>query len=924
MFKDKSKTIVERIANQDAKINELVDEMNKSVEIVNGYTTDEETRVANEQVRIEYYNQRKEEINSINEQLDNIESKKADKTTTNNIQQQVNNLVLGAVGDGNNAEVVQARNGSRLLNDRLNHYDSLLNYKYINILTSSQRLSITGISGFTNVDYIDSEPITFDFNSMNPLDRIYIGQKYNLTDMVIGKRYFAMGTARLIQGGGASVGFNNIGTHYSPKNFGVDMSSNLSEGGTYNPLTSEWTRFGVMFDWQEGQTGLEFVVNSSSKNAIIEVKELMLFDVGDIYENSEKLNDLYNKGYIYDKIPEFKEENRIKHIEDKTLIFENSLSAISKGFKNYNLISDLNVNIIGEYTYFNREKDTFTLTASSDVKIRTAPLELEVGKSYYIVVRLLEGGLYGYSNNYFTLNRIEAGLYRDATNVLNVSEIIKRTDNILIYKYTCPSIYHPFYGGLGNTHNGYTYSYTDVKISLAIIPEEYYIDEYSTSNVVSINDSIGAVHPNKSFELFDKSIMYFSEHGDDSNSGVLPNCPKKSIDKWLKNGNITCLLKSGDTFYTSLTIGSNTTLSSYGGNKKPIISGVRKSNNKLVSIGNNLYSVTLECFDVGFIRFLGESDWNMKRKVVSDSNVQDGEYHFDKSTKTLKIYSIKDISNMYIEYTDGSTGIAVPNGVKNVLIDNIEVYGFGVHGIEPNINTDNITIENCYVHLIGGSFLPYQNIKLGNGIQIWMYNSNNIFVRNNVVEDCYDAGLTHQFTGTASNSEYVTSKNIVFEKNIVKRCFWNLECYNGCDTQDCHVVVKDNIFLDGLDITNGYRENSDTPNQALMLLRTTRGSNDIIEIKDNIFIKSSLHPVAFSLGNAVDVTVESDRYKFSNNIIACHTDKIYKYPPDSIINSITSNDIIIINHNPKTFEEMCILGYVNGELSNKLTSITKF
>ena len=81
MFNDKSKTIVERISKQDAKINELVDEMNKSVEIVNGYTTDEATRVANEQVRIEYYNQRKEEINSINGEI-------------NSINEQIDNIVL--------------------------------------------------------------------------------------------------------------------------------------------------------------------------------------------------------------------------------------------------------------------------------------------------------------------------------------------------------------------------------------------------------------------------------------------------------------------------------------------------------------------------------------------------------------------------------------------------------------------------------------------------------------------------------------------------------------------------------------------------------------------------------------------------------------------------------------------------------------
>ena len=56
----------------------------------------------------------------INDNLNNIENNKADKTETSNIQQQVNNLVLGAVGDGNNAEVIQARGKFSVLNERLN------------------------------------------------------------------------------------------------------------------------------------------------------------------------------------------------------------------------------------------------------------------------------------------------------------------------------------------------------------------------------------------------------------------------------------------------------------------------------------------------------------------------------------------------------------------------------------------------------------------------------------------------------------------------------------------------------------------------------------------------------------------------------------------------------------------------------------
>lgn len=51
---------------------------------------------------------------------ENTEIKNTMNMKTDNIQQQVNNLVLGAVGDGNNAEVVQARGDYNVLGERLN------------------------------------------------------------------------------------------------------------------------------------------------------------------------------------------------------------------------------------------------------------------------------------------------------------------------------------------------------------------------------------------------------------------------------------------------------------------------------------------------------------------------------------------------------------------------------------------------------------------------------------------------------------------------------------------------------------------------------------------------------------------------------------------------------------------------------------
>ena len=74
-----TKTILENINEQNDRINECVD-------IVNGYTTDEETRVNqeierqhNEEVRQEQYNNNENRFNEINVQLTNINREKVNE-----------------------------------------------------------------------------------------------------------------------------------------------------------------------------------------------------------------------------------------------------------------------------------------------------------------------------------------------------------------------------------------------------------------------------------------------------------------------------------------------------------------------------------------------------------------------------------------------------------------------------------------------------------------------------------------------------------------------------------------------------------------------------------------------------------------------------------------------------------------------------
>ena len=109
---------------------------------------------------------------------------KANKTETENIQQQVNNLVLGAVGDGNNAEVVQARGNQNTLNDRLNiiedDYNDLPIYKQINLADTSNKQE----NSYWKVDVPDSIPISGNAGGYTTIPRIKLkrGLKYYISN----------------------------------------------------------------------------------------------------------------------------------------------------------------------------------------------------------------------------------------------------------------------------------------------------------------------------------------------------------------------------------------------------------------------------------------------------------------------------------------------------------------------------------------------------------------------------------------------------------------------------------------------------------------------------------------------------------------------------------------------------------------------
>lgn len=109
-----------------------------------------------------------EEVYQINKQL----GIKANKIETQNIQTQVNNLVLGAVGNGNNAEIEQARGDYPVLNARLDDIDI---YKFLGRYNLFDFTKVTNekfnVSGYVIAD--DNYRLSEHIN-IGGLNKVYI------------------------------------------------------------------------------------------------------------------------------------------------------------------------------------------------------------------------------------------------------------------------------------------------------------------------------------------------------------------------------------------------------------------------------------------------------------------------------------------------------------------------------------------------------------------------------------------------------------------------------------------------------------------------------------------------------------------------------------------------------------------------------
>ncbi len=355
------------------------------------------------------------------------------------------------------------------------------------------------------------------------------------------------------------------------------------------------------------------------------------------------------------------------------------------------------------------------------------------------------------------------------------------------------------------------------------------LTEYDDNNVDSLKLSVGnstIIHKWSDMSSYNTSAnsiagsittaqtLYFASNGDDKNSGTSPDSPKKNPTDYLRNGNATLLFKSGDiiTVKYCMDVGSNIVISTYGGNERAVINAVpiNSSPFQLFDANSNIYSAPIDQYTdshykVAWIRLIGSNEVNWHKVFSFDELKRDRDFYSDLSDKVLYMKSDTDLTGTTFAFSNSAGGFVIRDS-SNCLIENLEIVGGGT-GINV-VNSSNVVIRDCFVHHSGGiqgvSTADGSFYRYGNGINVWTDDVKNVYIYDNYVTDCFDAGISPQISGTGTKP----SDSIFIYNNYVDRCLYDIEYYehNRSRTTPCtNVVIANNILTNALDVTGGYR-----------------------------------------------------------------------------------------------------------------------
>jgi len=381
-------------------------------------------------------------------------------------------------------------------------------------------------------------------------------------------------------------------------------------------------------------------------------------------------------------------------------------------------------------------------------------------------------------------------------------------------------------------------------------------------NVMNASDEL-EIHGNK--------FYVSAETGNDDNDGTSPETAWKTISGYAQNRSKikegdAVLFERGGIYRGNIDVKSGVTYGAYGTGQKPAIWGskenyVGKGSWKKTSIENVWMCSDYITDDVGTIIFNhGQAaairrygDWETLEENLKEL-VTNFEYYHDVDNARLYLYLEKNPGEAFydIEICGKEHIMKIKAGCENIKIDNLSIKYTGAHGISAGNGVKNISITNCEMGWIGGSFLN-DTTRYGNAIEFWQ-GCSNILIENNWIYQCYDTGITHQ-------GGFV-QEDIAIRGNLVEYCTWGMEFWteNGPENVWKNIVYENNIIR-----FSGYGWGMVRPDQNRDATICGWGNKEgfIVEnfvIQNNIFDVSKTYMVMQHYENGTDITYDGNTW----------------------------------------------------------------
>lgn len=349
-----------------------------------------------------------------------------------------------------------------------------------------------------------------------------------------------------------------------------------------------------------------------------------------------------------------------------------------------------------------------------------------------------------------------------------------------------------------------------------------------------------------------RTTYYVSKNGSEDNTGLFPWNPIPDFSGLSGKSNIEIFIMDDGVYGISKTfkMGENSRLYSYG--NRPTIDCYQTTGELALLDGYENVYYTEYAGKVGQVVMDGVLSWKLVTSLEKLAN--EGEFYPDTDNGILYVYSEEDRTGLTVKVAPNFNAISISNDY--VEIENIRIIGAGCHGISQSSSHD-IKISKCEISFIGG-ILQTTSARYGNGIQTWgVADCYNILVCDNIVTDCYDAGITHQVNDSAVVAD---NNNIHYLRNRIENCFYLIEFFHSNSSTFTDVLFKDNVGITSR--STGYRIGATTTESAICCWRSN-GAEDEIIFENNVF---------YDVTRAVHASKSLDRVYFNDNLFLLRED----------------------------------------------------